>query len=279
MSKKSSGTKSSWGYMLVWGIIGLLSVGYIGSLFDPSKIMNAQKPSLREDKTVVIEKHLAQIKKQIKSSDDLSNLQLKQLNAKYANFEQKLFALNAKLSILDTDNKNLTKRFAQIEESIGPITGALAKQASEKQTMSPIGQKITPAKIMVQEVKPKPVEEPKTGVKLAANIPIPVLRQHQKSKKPQLIRTQFAVSLGNFQDLQQLRKAWQVRADQFGSALGHLKPRFITLVVDNKPRYELITGPLDNALDAAKICYHLQQNKAYCKQSIYQGSEIQNTSF
>jgi len=279
MSAQSSGTKSSWGYMLVWIIAGLFAIGYIGSLFDPSKIMNAQKPSLREDRTVVIEKHLAQIKKQIKSSNDLSNHTLNQFDAKYANLEQRIYALHSKLSKLDDDNKNLAKRFVQIEESIGPVTGALAKQDKQKTITPPVSQEIKAAKVLVQEVKPQTNVKPKKVVKLASNIPVPILRQHQKPKQPQLVRTQFAISLGNYQNLQQLQKAWHKRVEQYGSALGHLKPRYVTLVVENKPQYELISGPLTNALDAAKICYHLLQGKAYCKQTIYQGSEIENTSF
>jgi hypothetical protein len=98
--------------------------------------------------------------------------------------------------------------------------------------------------------------------------------QPKKNANPTIMRTMFAVSLGHYPDLKNLKNAWKQLNKKHSTALGTLKPRYITLVIDNKPVYQLVSGPLDQAKDAAKICNYLQQMKTYCRQTVFHGSDL-----
>lgn len=160
----------------------------------------------------------------------------------------------------------------------------LAADALKEKTPGPT--RITPKeKPLITRQNPQIEEEITTEdivQKLAArkmamktgDIPMPIRLKRTNNPQPEILKTSFAVTLGAFSNLTEMKAAWgQLRA-KHPQALSTLKPRYVTIVVDNAPRYQLVSGPLNNALDAARICYQLQLAKRYCKQSLYLGSDL-----
>ncbi len=203
-----------------------------------------------------------------------TNHSLKQLNVIYYGLDNQVADLSRDVEVLALNNSNLSKKVRRIETATLPrtsqkpldkinITGSLVPLSKTRS----IAQKKTAAKTQKKKSESKkskiskPVMKPKT-------------KKLGKAGLQQITQTQFAVSLGNFQNIKQLKRAWAKLNKKYKSALSPLKPRYITIVVNNQPKYKLVSGPLKNALDAAKICFHLQQAKTYCKQTIYQGSAI-----
>ncbi len=202
-----------------------------------------------------------------------TNHSLKQLNLKYYGLDNQVANLRKDVEVLAQNNSKLTQKVRRIEAVALPKT-------SQKQL-----DKIDITGSLIPLNKTKSIAQKKTAVKAKekletkkSNITKPILKLTPKKlgkvEKQQITQTQFAVSLGNFQNIKQLKRAWAKLNKKYKSALSPLKPRYITIVVNNQPKYKLVSGPLKNALDAAKICFHLQQAKTYCKQTIYQGSDI-----
>jgi len=280
-TKRKSSSGSSFLYITLWIIAAIGAMAYIANLMISSTssqtavLVPAQQPKEK----MAIEKHL----KEIQSTIALSNKQLKALNNKYYALENKIDNANLKLAQFNKDNASLVSRIQKIEDSLGSVTGTLAKPKLDVKTaLRTNGQEKQETGLDMQKIERQinqsksPVQEPEQQ-----QVPIPILLQAQKPIKqemipfkPEVTRTMFAVALGNYPDLDKLRNAWVRLTTKYSSSLAALNPRYITLVVDNKPQYKLVTGPLPNALDAAKICYHLQQLKTYCKQTVYQGSDI-----
>lgn len=275
--------------MTVWIFAAFAAIGYITTLMNKVPLTNALTVKAPEKKPIIKKDSLEKKLAKIQSGVTLSNHQIKQLNIKHYALEQQISALKGSVAKFKNTTSTLNSKIESleqnIEQNIGPITGALGRNEKNNtniKTKSPAQDLVLKAPMVkppLDQTTNFKLEKPEAKQQLAAlNVPIPKLLSQQpeieKKPTPQIIRTMFAVSLGNYPDLRRLKKAWGQLNKKYKSALGALKPRYVTLVVNNKPQYQLVTGPLLNALDAAKICYHLQQSKTYCKQTIFQGSDI-----
>lgn len=281
--------------MSLWVLAAIGAITYItmlatGSL--PQQLHNTMKPAeqplLARDiaGTALKTRESETLLREIKSTLNRTNNSLKQLNVKY-------FALENRITTVERQNIQ-EQQTRQKQDDDNPLTGALSaadRKITPPNSTGAITRKTppalqetpkaddNPAEIPAPIAKPKPLEK-SIEKKVAAAIiekPIiknPVAAKPEKQQGPVIMRTMFAVSLGNFPDLTQLKKAWASLSKKHQNALGTLKPRYLTLVVENQPQYQLITGPLANALEAAKICYYLQQMKTYCRQTVFHGTDI-----
>lgn len=264
---------SSFIYMSLWFI------GAIGALAYMAFLMDSTDLNLRPlAKTVADNKTPAKTEKlltDIRDGIGQTNHALKQLNVKYYGLDDQVANLRKNIDVLNKKQSTLSKRVSQVEQLTSPKTSQ--KQQSEKSIASNQLEKIDVTGSVIPLSKTKIIA--KGQKKKTASIVRPVIKQQlEKSdklnKSTQITQTQFAISLGNFQNIKQLKRAWARLNKKYKSALTQLKPRYVTIVVNNQAQYKLVSGPLKNALDAAKICFHLQQAKTYCKQTIYQGSDI-----
>lgn len=264
---------SSFIYMSLWFI------GAIGALAYMAFLMDSTDLNLRPlAKTVADNKTPAKTEKlltDIRDGIGQTNHALKQLNVKYYGLDDQVANLRKNIDVLNKKQSTLSKRVSQVEQLTSPKTSQ--KQQSEKSIASNQLEKIDVTGSVIPLSKTKIIA--KGQKKKTASIVRPVIKQKlEKSdklnKSTQITQTQFAISLGNFQNIKQLKRAWARLNKKYKSALTQLKPRYVTIVVNNQAQYKLVSGPLKNALDAAKICFHLQQAKTYCKQTIYQGSDI-----
>lgn len=264
---------SSFIYMSLWFIGAIGAIAYMAFLMDSTDL------NLRPlAKTVDANKTPANTEKlltDIRDGIGQTNHALKQLNVKYYGLDDQVANLRKNIDVLNNKQSTLSKRVSQVEQLTSSKTSQ--KQQSKKSIASNQLEKIDVTGSVIPLSKTKTIA--KKQKKKTASIVRPVIKQKlEKSdklnKSTQITQTQFAISLGNFQNIKQLKRAWAKLNKKYKSALTQLKPRYVTIVVNNRPQYKLVSGPLKNALDAAKICFHLQQAKTYCKQTIYQGSDI-----
>lgn len=263
---------SSFIYMSLWFLSAIGALAYMAFLMDNTDLdLKPFATTVDANQTTQkTEKLLADIKDGIGQT----NHTLKQLNVKYYGLDNQVAELRKEVDSLSRNNSKLSQKVRQIETATLPKT-------SQKQ-LDKI--EITGSVIPLSKTKSVAKKETNHTAKKnkldnkKSNIIKPVMKLKPKSldkkRAGQITQTQFAISLGNFQNIKQLKKAWAKLNKKYKSALSPLKPRYVTIVVNNQAKYKLVSGPLKNALDAAKICFHLQQAKTYCKQTIYQGSDI-----
>lgn len=273
--QKTSSTGSSFTsfiYMSLWFMGAIGAIAYMAFLMENTDLN--LKPFATTVEANQTSKKTEKLLTDIRDGIGQTNHSLKQLNVKYYGLDNQVADLRKDVEVLAKNNSNLSKKVRRIETATLPrtsqkpldkidITGSLVPLSKTKS----IVQKKTAAKTQNKKSESK-------KSKISKPIMKPKTKKLGKAGQQQITQTQFAVSLGNFQNIKQLKRAWAKLNKKYKSALSPLKPRYITIVVNNQPKYKLVSGPLKNALDAAKICFHLQQAKTYCKQTIYQGSAI-----
>ncbi len=241
-----------------------------------------------------------------------TNKKLNTLSTSYDLLEQKITGLSRYTTDIRNQNSTLGQKIEQLENDLGIVTGTLARskktsainktKAKKRPALKAVeitriapnkklievasnalengNSKKLPEPVINQEPVPKSEKKSKppldiTPKKLAMNnIPIPVLRPQHKVKKPQISHTHFAIELGTHANLLELKASWLQLSKQHAAMLEILHPRYVTIVVNNQARYKLISGPLPNALDAAKICYNLSQANIPCKQTRFLGTPL-----
>ena len=264
--------------MSLWFIGAMGALAYMAFLMESTdlnlrplaKTVNATKTPEKTEKLLT----------DIRDGIGQTNHALKQLNVKYYGLDDQVDHLRKNINALNSKQSDLSKRVSRIEQLTSAKTSQ--KQQNQKSIASAQLEKIDVTGSVIALNNTKTIA--KVQKKKTVSIVPPVIKRNlieqtsEKSEKSdkstQISQTQFAVSLGNFQNIKQLKRAWANLNKKYKSTLTHLKPRYVTIVVNNQPQYKLVSGPLKNALDAAKICFHLQQAKTYCKQTIYQGSDI-----
>ena len=264
---------SSFIYMTLWffGAIGALA--YMAFLMDKTDLnLQPFATTVEANKTPAKTEKLL---KDIKDGIGQTNHALKQLNMKYYGLDDQVADLRSNLNSMSQKQSLLSKRINQLEGESTPKLSQ-AQQSLKKLANNQLDKiDVTGTIIPLSKTKKIGTKEKRTAAKIVPPIIKQKLKKSNKIKKSTLItQTQFAVSLGNYKNIKQLKRAWAKLNKKYNSALKPLKPRYVTIVVNNKPQYKLVSGPLKNALDAAKICFHLQQAKTYCRQTVYQGSDI-----
>lgn len=291
---RNTSTNASFFYMFLWTLAAIGAITYIALLANHSlpDYLAAVKESEANSLLIAsqVEEEEARRDQRVSALNSAlseTNSSIKQLNIRY-------YALESRLNRLDKTVKAAQPQLIPApEKETGNLdeadleTGALKKEAKKRplENVLPILKQQADlkqqAKLKQQTRETeKQTATPPVAKKLAMNnkLPAPPAKQLNKTppanERPTIMRTMFAVSLGQYPDLGKLKSAWQSLSKKHKTALGKLRARYITLVIDNKPVFQLVSGPLSNALDAAKICVYLQDRKTYCRQTIFHGSDI-----
>lgn len=264
-NKSSKGSRaSSFLYMALWLTCAMAAIAYMSFLVENTD-MNL-KPFVTVDNSTN-QPRTEKLLSDIRDGIGQTNHSLKQLNVKYYGLDSQVTELRRDVEVLAQNNSKLSKKVRRIEAKTNPNLSL--KQIDKTE--------ITGSVIPLPKTKnilknKKKLKEKQTAKQKSKNKKLSKLKK--LDRKNNITQTQFAVALGNYQNLPQLKKAWAKLNRKYNNALNSLSPRYITIVVNNQAKYKLVSGPLKNALDAAKICFHLQQSKTYCKQTVYQGSNI-----
>ncbi|MCV6603506.1 MAG: SPOR domain-containing protein, partial [Cohaesibacter sp.] len=88
-------------------------------------------------------------------------------------------------------------------------------------------------------------------------------------------RTSFALNLGQFISLPELRSAWQEISDSQNQLVGDLRPATsIVEAAQNRIQLQLLLGPIQNAAEAATLCVRLKNRGYDCSVSPFQGQAL-----
>lgn len=288
-------TNASFFYIFLWMLAAIGAITYIAllanhSLPDYLKASQLKKENmpglaaLEADKTSS-RKQFAKLQTTLSETKD----NIRQMNVKYYALENRINNISNRLSLIQSNIKPQNAPFTSGLDDPELNTGAINtidssnKKRDAKKLEIPL-RKDAISHSLEQHKKDQAAKKASDNSrmaeqKLAANrlelTKNPIQKeQPKKNANPTIMRTMFAVSLGHYPDLKNLKNAWKQLNKKHSTALGTLKPRYITLVIDNKPVYQLVSGPLDQAKDAAKICNYLQQMKTYCRQTVFHGSDL-----
>ncbi|WP_208995572.1 SPOR domain-containing protein [Pseudovibrio sp. Alg231-02] len=98
----------------------------------------------------------------------------------------------------------------------------------------------------------------------------PAAGKLRQSGTRRILRTSFAIELGNFEDANSLESKWQRLREDNPLLLGNLKKRVSAAKVDDSTKYTLTAGPFYNAADTAVVCARLAREKVNCLPTIFQ---------
>lgn len=98
----------------------------------------------------------------------------------------------------------------------------------------------------------------------------PAAGKLRQSGSRRILRTSFAIELGNFEDTNLLESKWLKLKDNNPLLLGDLKTRISAAKVDGATKFTLTAGPFYNAADTAVVCARLAREKVNCLPTIFQ---------
>lgn len=124
--------------------------------------------------------------------------------------------------------------------------------------------------------EPLPKPRPSTSTQPTVKVMAPVSKVVQT---PQQVlapsRTSFALNLGEFVSLPELRSAWQEISGSQNQIVGDLRPATSILqAANNRIHLNLLLGPIQNAADAATLCVRLKDRGYDCSVAPFQGQAL-----
>ncbi|MCV6547168.1 MAG: hypothetical protein OIF56_07805 [Cohaesibacter sp.] len=121
--------------------------------------------------------------------------------------------------------------------------------------------------------KPRPFNDPRK-VDTKALSPVSKVVQTPAQIRP-TSRTSFALNLGQFISLPELRSAWQEISASQNQLVGDLRPATsIVEAAQNRIQIQLLLGPIQNAAEAATLCVRLKNSGYDCSVSPFQGQAL-----
>ncbi len=121
--------------------------------------------------------------------------------------------------------------------------------------------------------KPRP-SAPTQQQKVKVMAPVSkVVQTPQQVRAPS--RTSFALNLGEFVSLPELRSAWQEVSGSQNQIIGDLRPATSVLQSsNNRIHLNLLLGPIQNAAEAATLCVRLKDRGYDCSVAPFQGQAL-----
>ncbi len=92
---------------------------------------------------------------------------------------------------------------------------------------------------------------------------------HQSGQR-KISRNSFAVDLGKFENISDLKSTWRKLQDDNPLLLSKLKKRIAARQVNGDMLYQLTAGPFYNAADTAVVCARLAREKINCSPARFQ---------
>ncbi|NND50500.1 MAG: hypothetical protein HKN60_09645 [Rhizobiales bacterium] len=237
-----------------------------------------------EETTVVADRGaLAQVVAEVRST-----------NERLSRLESEIAALR-RTDDTDRDAKaDLLRRIELIEQAFGPATGSIGPAPattgsifSSPSLNAPSGSPPLAAIRQNQQIR-APIT-PQTRQRAVSILP-EVARLPGRAEPPApfgqsptspstndsvLPAYSFAVDLGGFADLAELKRYWSSIVTENPLILGGLSPRQITrLEADGVRSYRLIAGPVEDVGTSRRLCEALQLRGANCTQTIHSGEPI-----
>ena len=221
---------------------------------------------------------------ELASRDDLDEVvaEVRAANERVARLEAEVGALRRDDDV-DRDAKaDLLRRIELIERAFGPPTGAIEPGPDEALLPPSI---LDSGVLDAGEADAGPMAA--GGAERDAVDPLPQVaglpgradrpagEQAEPGRRAVLPAYAFAVDLGGFGSVGELKRYWSRIVNDNPLLLGGLAPRQLTrLEPDGIGTYRLIAGPLENVADSRRVCDALRLRGAECTQTIHAGEPL-----
>lgn len=97
----------------------------------------------------------------------------------------------------------------------------------------------------------------------------PAAGKLRQSGAQKIIRTSFAIELGNFEDATTVESQWRELMETKPLLLGDLTKRVSATNTNGETQYTLTAGPFYNAADTALVCARLAREKVNCSPTTF----------
>lgn len=188
---------------------------------------------------------------------------------------------------VDRDAKaDLLRRIELIERAFGPPTGAIGPELDDEALLPPsiLDSGILDGEAGAADAGPDsgvPRRETADPLPQVAGLPGRADRPAAEPAEPRPARRavlpaySFAVDLGGFGSVGELKRYWSRIVTDNPLLLGGLAPRQLTrLEPDGIGTYRLVAGPLENVADSRRVCDALRLRGAECTQTIHAGEPL-----
>ncbi|WP_208990838.1 SPOR domain-containing protein [Pseudovibrio sp. Tun.PSC04-5.I4] len=98
----------------------------------------------------------------------------------------------------------------------------------------------------------------------------PAAGKLSQSGSGRILRTSFAVDLGEYGSVNELENNWKTLQQKNPSLLGELSRQISSLSEEGDELYQLTAGPFYNAADTAVVCARLAREKVNCSPTVFQ---------
>jgi hypothetical protein len=184
-----------------------------------------------------------------------------QLLARASAVEAQNRRLSDSLQALAADRDALTNKVTSLEQSLGDVTGSIAKLAPAQKPATPEVAAKPPA---VDPAPAPPITSSQT-----------VAPDTDAATGSTAINTQFGIDIGGALSMAALRTRWAALKAGHQTLLDGLRP-IVSLQENPKGGFSLrlIAGPMANAAEAAKRCAGLGAAKVPCRPTAFDGQKL-----
>lgn len=209
--------------------------------------------------------------------DDLDRVvgEIRAANVRISRIENEIAGLRRSGAALGEADADLRERIDIIEEALGPATGSIGPLADQLPGSEPDGARPVP--------QGRPAGRPASLLPDVAGLPVPAdappgpagLDTASPARSQVAPALTFAVDLGGFGSVVELKQHWAQLLSDNPLLLGGLSPRQVTqLQSDGLRSFRLIAGPVEDVLASRRICEALRLRGADCRQTINSGEPI-----
>ncbi len=168
------------------------------------------------------------------------------------------------------------------QKTVTPIETFPASELSQKHkptnTAGPLPEMILSEIVAVPTVTPPKEPAPELVIQLHTKTITPELPKFHKtpaagklrqSGAQKIMRTSFAIELGNFEDATTVENQWRELMETKPLLLGDLTKRVSATNTNGATQYTLTAGPFYNAADTALVCARLAREKVNCSPTTF----------
>ncbi len=176
-----------------------------------------------------------------------------------------------------SDNGNrLTARLNSLEQSVGDLTGSIARVTSAPPVAVWASPPLPEPILAVPDTVPAPESAPQPDVAAAPEtVPVPQPAPDKTGDDvAAATKAEFGIDIGRANSLDGLRKLWNTLKAKHGSKLDELQPivSMRELARSGGVELRLVAGPLPNASAAARMCAGL--SGVACHPTVFDGQKL-----
>lgn len=296
MPKPRREARLSTGYVATWMALAGLSLGYMALVATQPELIGEYTSSIRLFETAADPAADARVQAEMKSL----RLSLAQAQLDIAKVKTELQGETEKAAALTTRLTAMEQQAAAkpAEAAPAPTAEAAAAAPARQAEAAPQQPEVKRIAVVPQQVaaetasakaNTKPGAAELTATNTAGSSTADLSDTHKGIEtgsitaptsfgpaivKPAPAQKPVGLKLANSTSVDALRLTWGLITERNGNALRSLKPRYTSGGNPAAPSYDLIAGPVKNALEAKRLCKVLAANGVSCSVGNFDGNAL-----